>query len=260
MPPTSQTLSPLLLQRVIEDLKPPVAVVTAGGPAPADPAPYGSVVVTATDLAALRRTLGDLPPLGRARMVAVVVADAAAPLALRIDPRWPSLQDLDARLEDGAAVTVARFTSKLDVAEVLAGIAYADGRPAHGGLVVASSYDPDDKVPPDVVTRDVPTPESPVLGRSPVVVTDAGPEPLDETLFNPDGFRREWERGIVDLDPSWWASPALVARLRDAQGVRVPPDADERLVAALCDERRPPGARRARRRSSRTPRLARSRR
>ena len=178
--------------------------------------------------------LSDLPPLGRARMVAVVIADAAAPLPLRIDPRWPVLQDLDARLEEGAAVTVVRFTSKLDVAEVLARIAYADGGPAHGGLVVAGTYDPDEKVPPDVVTRDVPTPESPVLGRSPVVVADTGPEPLDETLFNPDGFRREWVRGIVDLDPSWWASPALIARLRDAQGVRVPPDADERLVAALA--------------------------
>ncbi len=234
MPPTAPAPSPLLVGRVVEGLKPPVAVVGDPSAPPADGPPYGSVVVTAADLAALRTALPDLPELGRARMVAVVVADATAPLALRTDPRWPDLQDLDARLEDGAAVTVARFTSRLDVAEVLTGIAYADGGPAHGGLVVAASYDPDDKVPPDVVTRDVPTPESPVLGRPPVVVTDGGPEPLDESLFNPDGFRRDWDRGVVDLDPSWWPSPALVDRLRDVQGVRVPAGADPRLVAALA--------------------------
>ena len=73
-----------------------------------------------------------------------------------------------------------------------------------------------------------------MLGRAPVVITDPGPEPLDETLFNPIGFRRDWDRGVVDLDPSWTATPGLIVDLRDAQGVRIPPDADERVVAALA--------------------------
>ncbi len=234
MPPIPPTLSPLLLQRVVDGLKPPVAVVTDTDPPPAGSPPFGSVVVAVSDVAALRTALVDLPALGRARMVAVVVADAVAPLAVRLDPRWPALQDLDARIEDGAAVTVARFTAKLDVAEVLTGIAYADGGRGHGGLLVGRDYDPEDKVPVDVVIDGGPLEESPVLGRAPMVLSDRGPEPLDETLFNPIGFRRDWDRGVVDLDSSWTASPRLIAELRDTQGVRVPPDADERVVAALA--------------------------
>ena len=109
-------------------------------------------------------------------------------------------------------MTVARFASRLDVADVLAGIAYAEGRPGHDGLVVARDYDPDDKVPPDVVVGAAAVEESPVLGRAPAVVTDPGPAPLDETLFNPRGFRREWSRGVVDLDPSWTATRAWSRR------------------------------------------------
>jgi len=233
MPPTAPTPSPPLVERVRGGLKEPVLVLTGTGPAPPPP-PHASVLLAVSDLVALRTAVHDLPDLGRSRMIAVVVAEALAPLPLRIHPRWPALQDLDARVEDGSAVTVARFTSRVEVAEVLTGIAYAEGPPGHGGLVVARDYHPDDKVPPDVVTRDIPTPESPVLGRSPVVVTDPGPAPLDETLFDATGFRRDWDRGVVDLDPSWRATPVLVASLRDAQGVRVPPGADERVVAALA--------------------------
>ena len=176
-------------------------MLTETSPPPADP-PFGSVVVAVSDLASLRAVVADLPALGRARMVAVVVAEAEAPLALRIHPRWPALQDLDARTEDGGAVTIARFTSRLDVAEVLAGIAYADGSAGHGGLVIAPRLR---RRRQGAARRGDPrqaTAESPVTGRAPVVVTDPGPEPLDETLFNPIGFRRDWDRGIVDLDPA----------------------------------------------------------
>lgn len=209
-----------------------VSVVRLGVPAPAPP--FGSVVVAVSDLAALRDSIAELPALGRARMVGVVVADAGAPLPLRIRPAWPSLQDLDARVEEGGAVTVARFASRLDVAEVLNGIGYAKGHPGHDGLVVARDYDPDAKVPPDVVVGAAPSEESAVLGRAPAVVTDPGPAPLDETLFNPSGFLREWTRGVVDLDPAWTATPRLIAQLRDAQGVRVTDGADQRVVAALA--------------------------
>jgi hypothetical protein len=232
-PPTAPTPSPTLVARVRDGLKAPVLVLE-GATSSAPPPPHGSVLLAVADLVALRAAVRDLPDLGRSRMIAVVVAESLAPLPLRVHPRWPALQDLDARVEDGSAVTVARFTSRVDVVEVLTGIAYAEGHSGHGGLVVARDYHPDDKVPPDVVTRDVPTPESPVLGRSPVVVTDPGPEPLDETLFDASGFRRDWSRGVVDLDPSWRATPDLVASLRDCQGVRVPAGADERVVAALA--------------------------
>ena len=49
--------------------------------------PYGSVVLAASDLAALRMRSLDLPELGRARMVGVVVAEArrAAPAAHAAD-------------------------------------------------------------------------------------------------------------------------------------------------------------------------------
>ncbi len=231
---TMPTVPPSLVAAVVDGLKPPVLVLDGTLPeVPQPPSPYGAVVLVASDLVALRDALGDLPELGRARMIAVVVAEAGAPLSLRTRPTWPALQDLDARLEDGAAVTVAKFASRLDVADVLAGIAYADGRPGHDGLVVARDYDPDDKVPPDVVIGARAVEESPVLGRRPAVVSDPGPAPLDESLFNPRGFRREWTRGVVDIDPAWTATPALVEALRDAQGVRVQPGADERVVAAL---------------------------
>ncbi|HWM74930.1 MAG TPA: hypothetical protein VNQ53_14375 [Nocardioides sp.] len=229
------TVPPPLVAAVVDGLKQPVLVLDGTVPeAPKPPPPYGSVVLVASDLAALRDAIGGLPDLGRARMVGVVVAEAASPLPLRIRPTWPTLLDLDARLEQRAGVTVAKFASRLDVADVLAGIAYADGRPGHGGLVVARDYDPDAKVPPDVVLGAGSVEESPVLGRPPAVVTDPGPAPLDETLFNPRGFRREWTRGVVDLDPSWTPTPGLIEVLRDAQGVRVPADADPRLVAALA--------------------------
>jgi hypothetical protein len=233
MPPVPRHL----VEAAADGLKEPVLVVgdtdAAADEAPASP-PYGSVVLAASDLSALRVLLDDLPDLGRARMVAVVVAEAQAPLALRVRPTWPPLQDLDARMEEGAAVTVAKFASRLDVADVLAGIAYADGRPGPAGLVVGTAYDPDDKVPPDVLLGTGAAAESPVLGRPPAAVTDPGPAPLDETLFNPCGFRREWTRGVVDLDPAWTPTPGLVASLRDAQGVRWRPDADPRVVAALA--------------------------
>jgi hypothetical protein len=209
-----------------------VSVFRIGTPAPAPP--FGSVVLVASDVAALRDALSDLPALGRARMVGVVLAEATGLRPLRVRPAWPPLRDLDARTEEGAAVTVARFASRVDVAEVLNGIAYADGFPGHGGVIVARDYDPDDKVPPDILIGATAAAESPVLGRAPVTVSDPGPAPLDETLFNPIGFRREWTRGVVDLDPAWTATPALVDSLRDAQGVHLTANADGRVVAALA--------------------------
>ena len=39
----------------------------------------------------------------------------------------------------------------------------------------------------------------PVIDRAPTVVTDPGPEPVDERVFNPIGFRKDWDHPVVDL-------------------------------------------------------------
>ncbi|GAB3198662.1 hypothetical protein GCM10027062_13400 [Nocardioides hungaricus] len=63
-----------------------------------------------------------------------------------------------------------------------------------------------------------------------VVATRPG---LDLRVLNPIGFRPSWDRGVVDL-PSGPVSAALVASLRDAQGVLVPAGADAETVAGLA--------------------------
>jgi len=247
MPTTAPTETSLLVERALDGLKRPalvltdtdlvidaedVSVVSLGTPTPSPP--FGSVLLAVADLPTLRAAVADLPGLGRARVIGVVVGASTGLLPLRIRPIWPALRVLDAGAEDGSAVTVARFAARVDVAEVLDGIAYADGLPGHGGVIVARDYDPDDKVPPDVLIGAAAAGESPVLGRAPVMVSDPGSAPLDETLFHPIGFRRDWTRGLVDLDPAWTATPGLVDSLRDAQGVRIAAGADERVVAALA--------------------------
>ena len=56
---------------------------------------------------------------------------------------------------------------------------------------------------------------------------------LDLRVFNPIGFRTGWDRGVVPL-PDEPLSPALVASLRDAQGVQVPEGADPATLAGLA--------------------------
>lgn len=56
---------------------------------------------------------------------------------------------------------------------------------------------------------------------------------LDLRVLNPIGFTAAWERGVVDLPPDP-PTAALVASLRDAQGVRVGAGADPRTVAGLA--------------------------
>lgn len=78
-------------------------------------------------------------------------------------------------------------------------VAYA-GRPAAPGLDarsvllpdVAGAGDPERDVPPDVVVarRGGEVPAHHVIDRAPTVVTDPGPEPVDERVFNPTGFRK----------------------------------------------------------------------
>lgn len=74
------------------------------------------------------------------------------------------------------------------------------------------------------------------LGRQAVWPSVVGTRPgLDLRVFNPIGFRTSWDRGVVDL-PSGPPSAAMVASLRDAQGVRVTgpsPTADALAMAGV---------------------------
>lgn len=130
----------------------------------------------------------------RSAAVRVVVGSAPAALALVPRPEWPRLRSLRSRRAEGGAVVVARFVRPVAVAEVVAEL----GRQAVWPTVVAAR-----------------------AGR------------LDERVFNPVGFRPGWDRGVVSLPPGP-LTPALVAGLRDAQGVRVGPGADARTVAGLA--------------------------
>jgi hypothetical protein len=130
----------------------------------------------------------------RSAVVRVVVESAPAALALVPRPEWPRLRSLRSRRAEGGAVVVARFARPVAVAEVVAEL----GRQAVWPSVVAAR-----------------------AGR------------LDERVFNPIGFRPGWDRGVVPLPPDP-LTPALVAGLRDVQGVRVGPGADARTVAGLA--------------------------
>lgn len=130
----------------------------------------------------------------RSAVVRVVVESASAALALVPRPEWPRLRSLRSRRAEGGVVVVARFARPVAVAEVVAEL----GRQAVWPRAVAAR-----------------------AGR------------LDERVFNPIGFRPGWDRGVVPLPPGP-LTPALVAGLRDAQGVRVGPGADARTVAGLA--------------------------
>ena len=130
----------------------------------------------------------------RSAAVRVVVESASGALALVPRPEWPRLRSLRSRRAEGGAVVVARFARPVAVAEVVAEL----GRQAVWPSVVAAR-----------------------AGR------------LDERVFNPIGFRPGWDRGVVPLPPDP-LTPALVAGLRDVQGVRVGPGADARTVAGLA--------------------------
>lgn len=217
-----------------------------------DDARFPTTVLVVADVEQLRATvsvLGGPGGLARSRFVGVVVATAPAPLLLRPHPSWVPAVDVDARLVGPSAVTTVEFASRLDVVPVLVALARAAALPVTTGPAgvwlggdVAPSADPvfvtgyaaELECPPDVMTgHPGPYDESPVLGRAPLAVVEPG-EPLDEAVYNPCGFRREWTRPMVDLAPDTTLTPALVASLRDAQGARLPAGADERLRAGLA--------------------------
>ncbi|MDN4173229.1 hypothetical protein QWY28_09775 [Nocardioides sp. SOB77] len=209
---------------------------------------WASVTLALADETALRRTVSALPPLGRARSLAVVLRSAVSPVALVPRPEWPALRELDVRTVDGSAVTRVELAKGVPVADVLVELARATGSGAvagHGGLVAAPGLGLGLPAVADVVTDDVPAslvtvpPAEPstILAVDPVPVpTGAGLDvgPLDEAVLGPWGSAAPATRPAVDLDPSWRPTAALVASLRDVEAVRVAWPAPERLVAALA--------------------------
>ena len=235
-----------------------VGVSTLTGPSRG----WGSVLVVAPDRSRLRRLASGLPRLGQCRAVACWLTDTPVPWVVTPRPEWPALAHLTARPAGTHGVlTVIRFDAParaqvvvMEMARQTAGpgdtshrglvTAYA-GRPAAPGLDArtlllenaADAGDSERDVPPDVVIAPVGTKNAiephHVIDRAPTLVTDVGPDPVDERIFNPIGFRKEWSEPVVDLleltrGP---VTEGVVARARAHQGVRV--DAELTCTADL---------------------------
>lgn len=247
----------------IEDvpgIEPRVVTLSAlGGPLKG----WGSVLVVAADRSRLRRMASAVPLLGQCKVVACWLTDAPTPWVLVPRPEWPRLVHLAAReAGDRGVLTVARFASGaraqlvvMEMARQAAGpgdtthgglvVSYA-GRPAAPGLDARSVLLPDVSmagdaerdVPPDVVVarRGGDVAEHHVIDRAPTVVTDPGPEPVDERVFNPIGFRKDWDHPVVDLariSPGP-VTEGVVAAARGFQGVRLSPDTPTADLLALA--------------------------
>ena len=227
---------------------------------------WGSVLVVAADRARLRRMASAVPLLGQCKAVACWLTDAPTPWVLVPRPEWPRLVHLAAReADDRGVLTVARFASgaraQLVVME-MARQAAGPGDTTHGGLVVSyagrpaapgldaravllpdvsGAGDAERDVPPDVVVarRGGDVAEHHVIDRAPTVVTDPGPEPVDEMVFNPIGFRKDWDHPVVDLARLVAGSGRgpvtedVVAAARAFQGVRLPADTSTADLLAL---------------------------
>jgi hypothetical protein len=228
---------------------------------------WGSVLVVAADRARLRRMASAVPLLGQAKAIACWLTDAPTPWVLVPRPEWPRLVHLAAReAGERGVLTVARFAkgarAQLVVME-MARQAAGPGDTTHGGLVVAyagrpaapgldaravllpdvrGAGDAERDVPPDVVVARRGASSQPslaehhVIDRAPTVVTDPGPEPVDERVFNPIGFRKDWDHGVVELAriTTGPVTEDVVAAARAFQGVTVPADIATADLLALA--------------------------
>ncbi len=228
---------------------------------------WGSVLVVAADRSRLRRMASAVPPLGQCKVIACWLTDAPSPWVLVPRPEWPRLVHLATReAGDRGVLTVVRFATGaraqlvvMEMARQAAGpgdtthggvvVSYA-GRPAAPGLDarsvllpdVAGAGDADRDVPPDVVIarRGGDVVEHHVIDRAPTVVTDPGPEPVDERVFNPIGFRKDWDHPVVDLarlvkgSGRGAVTEGVVAAARGFQGVRLSADTSTADLLALA--------------------------
>ena len=224
---------------------------------------WGSVLVVAADRSRLRRMASAVPMLGQCKVVACWLTDAPIPWVLVPRPEWPRLVHLAAReAGDRGVLTVARFANGaraqlvvMEMARQAAGpgdtthggvvVSYA-GRPAAPGLDarsvllpdVTGAGDPERDVPPDVVVarRGGDVAVHHVIDRAPTVVTDPGPEPVDERVFNPIGFRKDWDHPVVDLAriSRGPVTEGVVAAARAFQGVRLSAETSTADLLALA--------------------------
>lgn len=228
---------------------------------------WGSVLVVAADRSRLRRMASAVPLLGQCKVVACWLTDAPTPWVLVPRPEWPRLVHFAAReAGDRGVLTVLRFASgaraQLVVME-MARQAAGPGDTTHGGLVVSyagrpaapgldarsvilpdatGAGDPERDVPPDVViarrgaTSQQSVDAHHVIDRAPTVVTDPGPEPVDERVFNPIGFRKDWDHPVVDLSniSRGPVTEGVVAAARGFQGVRLSADTPTADLLALA--------------------------
>ncbi|MCW2737893.1 glycosyltransferase [Nocardioides sp.] len=224
---------------------------------------WGSVLVVAADRSRLRRMASAVPLLGQCKVVACWLTDAPTPWVLVPRPEWPRLVHLAAReAGDRGVLTVVRFAAGaraqlvvMEMARQAAGpgdtthgglvVSYA-GRPAAPGLDARSVVLPDvtgagdaaRDVPPDVVIarRGGEVAGHHVIDRAPTVVTDPGPEPVDERVFNPMGFRKDWDHPVVDLAriSRGPVTEGVVAAARAFQGVRLSAETPTADLLALA--------------------------
>ena len=224
---------------------------------------WGSVLVVAADRARLRRMASAVPALGQVKVAACWLTDAPTPWVLVPRPEWPKLVHLAAReAGDRGVLMVVRFAGGaraqlvvMEMARQAAGpgdtthdglvTAYA-GRPAAPGLdarsiLVADAADagaPERDVPPDVVVAvdDAEVEAHHVIDRAPTVVSDPGADPVDERIFNPIGFRKDWDYPVVELSrlTGGPVTEGVVAAARAFQGVRLDREVSSADVLALA--------------------------
>ena len=184
------------------------------------------MLVVAADRARLRRMASAVPLLGQCKAVACWLTDAPTPWVLVPRPEWPPLAHLAARRPATAGCSPSSASRSgaraqlvvMEMARQAAGpgdtthgglvVSYA-GRPAAPGIDARACCCPTSPVPATPSATCRPTSWSPAVGgdvaehhvidRAPTVVTDPGPEPVDERVFNPIGFRKDWDEPVVDL-------------------------------------------------------------
>jgi len=225
---------------------------------------HAAVLCLMSDAAALRRLLPALRRLGRTRTVLICLREASQPIVLRPRRDWPAISRLSARLlPTGEALTTVKLSRPIPVIEVLeqVGIDTCVARPALARVVMlrnGTAVGLRAGAPPDTILRHdegetVPEYRS-IRAGPPVVVTDPdlAEGPVDEGDLNPIGFVRQPSRGLARLwtdgaanirldevsgvshvDRSRGATAAIVAALREHEGVQVSWQGADRAFARI---------------------------
>ena len=227
------------------------------------------MLVVAADRARLRRMASAVPLLGQCKVVACWLTDAPTPWVLVPRPEWPRTRPPAAReADDRGVLTVAPLRLRRPRAARRDGDGPPGRRPRRHHprrprrVVRRSSRRARSRRPQRAAARRLgrrrrrarraarrgrrpprtgDVAEHHVIDRAPTVVTDPGPEPVDEQVFNPIGFRKDWDHPVVDLARPVGPRPGHRGRRRGGprvQGVRLPTDTADRRPARAGDRRR----------------------